>query len=82
MITIFQKGAFFSDQFENISNQKIHYEETGPEIWKQLEGKLDMFVASSGKFLNKFNYIYYSIKALEELWLEYQNILKRKMIIY
>lgn len=42
------KGGFFADQFENLSNFRAHYEDTGPEIWEQVDGKLDAFVAAAG----------------------------------
>lgn len=42
------KGGFFADQFENLSNFRAHYEETGPEIWEQVDWKLDAFVAAAG----------------------------------
>ncbi|CAA2995722.1 cysteine synthase 2 [Olea europaea var. sylvestris] len=42
------KGGFFADQFENLANFRAHYEGTGPEIWEQVGGNLDAFVAAAG----------------------------------
>lgn len=42
------KGGFFADQFENLANFRAHYEGTGPEIFEQVGGKLDAFVAAAG----------------------------------
>lgn len=42
------KGGFFADQFENLANFRAHYEGTGPEIWQQVGGELDAFVAAAG----------------------------------
>jgi len=42
------KGSFFADQFSNPANPLAHRTTTAPEIWDQMEGKLDAFVAGVG----------------------------------
>jgi cysteine synthase A len=41
-------GVLFADQWNNLDNAKAHYESTGPEIWRQTEGKVDGFVCAVG----------------------------------
>jgi cysteine synthase len=41
-------GVLFADQWNNLDNSKAHYESTGPEIWRQTEGKIDGFICSVG----------------------------------
>jgi cystathionine beta-synthase len=41
-------AAYFPDQHNNRRNNEAHYRTTGPEIWEQMEGRIDVFVAGIG----------------------------------
>jgi cystathionine beta-synthase len=41
-------GAYFPDQHNNRENSEAHYHTTGPEIWQQMEGRIDYLVAGIG----------------------------------
>lgn len=41
-------GAYATNQYHNPANEMIHYKTTGPEIWEQSGGTVDVFVAGAG----------------------------------
>ncbi len=42
------EGAILFGQFVNEANPRAHYETTGPEIWRQLDGQVDVFISAFG----------------------------------
>ena len=43
-----RNGVLWANQFDNISNMNGHFDTTGPEIWSQLDGKVDGFTCAVG----------------------------------
>lgn len=41
-------GAFYANQYHNPDNTAAHYHSTGPELWRQTEGEIDVFVSGLG----------------------------------
>lgn len=41
-------NSFYCNQYDNLSNRLAHYESTGPEIWKQTDGKITHLVCTAG----------------------------------
>ena len=42
------EGAIWANQFDNTANRKAHIESTAPEIWQQMEGRIDGFTCAAG----------------------------------
>ncbi len=41
-------NGYYFNQHNNLENNETHYKTTGPEIWQQMEGKIDYFIAGIG----------------------------------
>jgi cysteine synthase A len=42
------EGAIWANQFDNVANRKAHIEATAPEIWAQMQGRIDGFTCAAG----------------------------------
>ena len=42
------EGAIWANQFDNTANRKAHIESTAPELWEQMEGRIDSFTCAAG----------------------------------
>ena len=42
------EGAVWANQFDNTANRKAHIESTAPEVWEQMEGRIDGFTCAAG----------------------------------
>jgi cysteine synthase len=45
---VLPNGAIWANQFDNVANRDGHIRTTGPEIWRQTEGRIDAFVSAVG----------------------------------
>ncbi len=55
-----ERGGYYVDQFNNPSSTRAHFEGTGPELWRDLDGELSAFVAcvgSGGTFVGTAMYL-------------------------
>jgi len=43
-----KNGVLYANQWDNLANRRAHYDGTGPEIWKQTDGKVDAFICAIG----------------------------------
>ena len=43
-----EHGAFWANQFDNVTNREFHEQTTGPEIWEQTGGSVDGFICAAG----------------------------------
>jgi O-acetylserine dependent cystathionine beta-synthase len=69
------EGAWVPQQFKNPANGQAHYDTTGPEIFEQMEGRLDAFVAgagSGGTFSGCSRYLKEKIAGIECILVEPQ----------
>ncbi len=41
-------GAIWANQFDNVANRRGHFETTGPELWRQTDGRVDAFACAVG----------------------------------
>jgi len=41
-------GAVWANQFDNVANRQAHVDSTGPEIWRQTDGRVDAFICAIG----------------------------------
>jgi cysteine synthase A len=48
LATVHPQGAVWANQFDNTANRGGHFRTTGPEIWRQTDGRVDGFVCSVG----------------------------------
>lgn len=67
------EGAFVPQQFANPANPQAHYDTTGPELFRQLDGRIDVFVAgvgSGGTFTGTARYLKERLPSLRAVAVE------------
>lgn len=83
------KSVFYLDQHNNLDNNESHYATTGPEIWEQLEGKVDYLIGGigtggtitgAGKFLKEKN-PGIKIIGIDPLGSVFYNYFKEKILV-
>ena len=43
-----ESGAIWANQFDNVANRQAHIETTAPELWEQMDGRIDGFICAAG----------------------------------
>jgi len=61
-------GSYVPQQFRNVFNSESHYETTGPELWEQMEGRIDAFVCGAGSGGTFTGVTRYLRERLPDLW--------------
>ena len=83
------KSLFYIDQHNNLDNNEAHYMTTGPEIWEQMEGKVDYLIGAigtggtitgAGKFLKEKNPAI-KVVGLDPIGSVFYNYFKNKELI-
>lgn len=83
------KSVFYIDQHNNLDNNETHYATTGPEIWEQMEGKIDYLIGGigtggtitgAGKFLKEKN-SNIKVIGIDPLGSVFYNYFKEKILV-